>query len=97
MWNIGSIKYGTDVLKYSNYYTVYSCVRGIIDCCQISYTLPEILFESLKLRNLKSRDVELAISKFLYISALNHGEQCQASFCAGYTNRETIVIFLITF
>ena len=49
--------------------------QGVTNCCQISYTLPEIPFEISEItqfQNLKSRKVETVISKFLYISASNH-------------------------
>ena len=47
-------------------------MQGVTNCCQISYTLPEIPFEISEFQNLKSRKVETVISKFLYISASNH-------------------------
>ena len=65
-------------LKYNSRLDILDLSRnnqGVTNCCQISYTLPEIPFEIseiTEIQNLKSRKVETVISKFLYISASNH-------------------------
>ena len=81
----------------SNTYSwlVGSLYQGVTNCCQISYTLPEIPFEIseiTEIQNLKSRKVETVISKFLYISASNHvkiGRTISNKLLVKVTNHET--------
>ena len=49
--------------------------QGVINCCQISYTPPEIPFEISEITEISKseiKEVVTVISKFLYISASNH-------------------------
>ena len=74
---------------------VNNVAQGVTNCCQISYTLPEIPFEIseiTEIQNLKSRKVETVISKFLYISASNHvkiGRTISNKLLVKVTNHET--------